>query len=74
MEYSVFVINCLTIPVSVASGERSFSKLKLIKFYLRSIMSQQRLKRLALLSIEKDFLNKINYDNLLDNFTSQNKK
>jgi len=61
----------LTIPVSVASAERSFSKLKLIKSYLRSTMSQQRLNGLALLSIEKDFLNEINYDNLIDNFASQ---
>jgi len=45
----------LTIPISIASAERSFSKLKLIKSYLRSTMSQQRLKGLALLSIEKDF-------------------
>jgi len=36
----------------------SFSKLKLIKSYLRSTMSKQR-------------LNEINYDNLIDNFTSQ---
>jgi len=34
-------------------------------------MSQQRLKRLTLLSIEKYFLNKINYNNLIDNFASQ---
>jgi len=60
----------LTIPVSIAF-ERSFSKLKLIKSYLRPTMSQQRLNELALLSIRKDFLNEINYDNLIDNFTSQ---
>ena len=71
IEYSVFAVNCLTIPVSVTSSEISFSKLKLIKSYLRSTMSQQRLNELALLSIEKDFLNKINYDNLIDNFASQ---
>jgi len=34
-------------------------------------MSQQRLNELALLFIEKYFLNKINYDNLIDNFVSQ---
>ena len=60
----------LTILVLVVSAERSFSKLKLIKSYLRSTMSQQRLNILALVSIEKDFLNKINYDNLIDNFVS----
>ncbi len=42
----------LTIPVTVASAERSFSKLKLIKNYLRSTMSQNRLSGLAIPSIE----------------------
>ena len=46
----------LTIPVIVASAERSFSKLKLIKSYLRSTMSQERLSRLAILPIEKEML------------------
>jgi hypothetical protein len=32
-----------TVPVTVASAERSFSKLKLLKNYLRSTMSQDRL-------------------------------
>ena len=49
----------LTIPVTVASGERSFSKLKLIKSYLRSTMSQERLNELAMLSIEKAMVDKI---------------
>ena len=44
----------LTIPVTVASGERSFSKLKLIKTYLRSTMSKIRLTSLATLSIENE--------------------
>ena len=40
----------LTLPVSVASDERSFSKLKLIKTYLRSCMTQERLSDLAFLA------------------------
>ena len=42
----------LTLPVTVATAERPFSKLKLIKNYLRSTMLQDRLSGLAILSIE----------------------
>jgi hypothetical protein len=61
----------LTIPVRVASAERSFSKLKLIKSYLRSTMSQERLNELAILSIEKKVLENLEYKNLIKNFASQ---
>ena len=44
----------MTVPVTVATAERSFSKLKLIKNFLRSFMSQDRLSGLALLSVEKE--------------------
>ena len=44
-----------TFTITVASGERSFSKLKLIKTYLRATMSQQRLCGLATMSIETIF-------------------
>jgi hypothetical protein len=40
-----------TMPVTVASAERSLSKLKLLKNYLRSTMTQQRLNGLATLCI-----------------------
>jgi hypothetical protein len=36
-----------TIHVTVASDERNFLKLKLLKSYLRSTMSQERLNRLT---------------------------
>ena len=55
-------------PVSVASAERSFLKLKLIKTYLRSTMSQYRLNGLAIMSIENLIGRSLNYDQLIDNF------
>ena len=39
----------LTLPVTVATCERSFSKLKLIKNFLRSTMSQEHLGDMAVL-------------------------
>ena len=57
----------MTIPVSVASGERSFSRLKLIKTYLRSTMSQDRLNGLAM-SIEHVVGDSIDYDEVIDIF------
>jgi hypothetical protein len=61
----------LTIHVTVASAKRNFSKLKLIKSYLRSTMSQERLNGLAILSIEKKMLENLKYKNLISNFASQ---
>ena len=61
----------LTIPVTVASAERSFSKLKLIKSYLRSTMSQERLTGLAILSIEKEMVAKLEYKTLINTFATQ---
>lgn len=60
----------LTIPVTVASCERSFSKLKLVKNYLRSTMGQERLTSLSIVSIENDLANSLNYDNIIDDFAS----
>ena len=50
----------LTIPVTVASAVRSFSKLKLLKSYLQSTMVQERLNGLALIAIKNDLLETIN--------------
>ncbi|KAL6509341.1 hypothetical protein OROGR_022651 [Orobanche gracilis] len=62
----------LTIHITVASAERSFSKLKLIKSYLLTSMSQDRLNGLALLSTEKNMLKNINVENIIDDFASKN--
>lgn len=58
----------LTIAVSIASCERSFSKLKLILSYLRASMGQDRLCDLALLSVEKETFDKINFNDIIDKF------
>ena len=58
----------LTMPVTVASCERSFSKLKLIKTYLRLTMGQERLSGLAILSIERDIARLLSYENVIKDF------
>ena len=62
----------LTIPVTIASAERSFSKLKLLKNYLRSIMSQEILNGLAICTIEMAILDTIDLKTVLDHFASRN--
>jgi len=50
----------LTFPITVVTCERSFSKLKLIKNYLRSTIGQDRISDMAILSIERTFyINKL---------------
>lgn len=60
-----------TLPVTVAGGERAFSKLKLIKNYLRSTMSQDRLCSLAMLSIESQLARKLDFKDLINDFASK---
>ncbi|KAI5009022.1 hypothetical protein ZWY2020_010070 [Hordeum vulgare] len=62
----------LTVPVTVASAKRSFSKLKLLKNYLRSTMLQDRLNDLAMCSIKKDILNNVDLDCVLNDIASRN--
>lgn len=61
----------LTVCTSIASCERSFSKLKLVLSYLRATMTQQRLNDLALLSIERDIFNSLDFDDIIDKFAMQ---
>ena len=55
-----------TIPVSVAEGERSFSKLKIVKNSLRSTMGQDHVIDLLIISIEEDMAKKVSYDNVIE--------
>ena len=59
----------ITLPVTVASAERSFLKLRLIKnYYLRGKMGQERLSALALLSTEAQRAEALDTDKLVDSF------
>lgn len=71
------IITCyqiaLTIGISSATAERSFSSLQRIKTYLRSTMNQDRLSNLALLYIERDLSSKLwkELDQLVIEFAQQ---
>ena len=49
----------------MAFVEKKISKLKLIKSYLRSTMSQERLNELVILWIENEMLEELEYKNLI---------
>ena len=63
----------LTIVVSTASCERSFSALKRIKTYLRSTMTEQRLVDLAVLSVERDLSQQLSLNEVIDEFARKDK-
>ena len=62
------IVFFLTLPVTVATAERSFSKLKIIKNYLRSSIAQDRLDALAMISIEAEEAIKLSVAKMIDTF------
>jgi len=58
----------LTLPVTAAKGERSFSKLKIIKNYLRSQMSQDCLVGLSMILIEKELAYNMDMKEVVSDF------
>lgn len=57
-----------TIPVTSAEAERSFSKLKIIKNYLRNTMGQARLRHLSLIAIENKAASSLDLTEIVDTF------
>jgi len=60
----------LTLPVTVASAERSFSKLKLIKNYLRNSIGQDRLSNISILNIEKEKTADLDINKIINDFAA----
>lgn len=66
--YTIFKIY-LSIPMSSASSERSFSSLRRLKTFTRNTIGQERLTNIAILNIEK--LYPINLDKIIDKFNAE---
>lgn len=58
----------VTIPTTTAEPERCFSKLKLIKTFLRNSISEDHLNALAMLSIERAMIKTISDFNAIQKF------
>lgn len=64
----------LALPVTVATNERCFSKLKLIKNKLRSTLTPDKMEWLILCSIERDLLENINLSNFAEEWSRLKKR
>lgn len=60
----------VTLPVSIASSERSFSALRRLKTWLRSTMAEDRLVGLALLHAHREM--ELDVDKIIDRYAKSN--
>lgn len=60
----------LVLPISSATGERSFNVLKRIKNFLRTTLGDDKFSRLSLLCIENDLTQNFNNEDLLNEFAA----
>lgn len=60
----------LTLACTQVSCERVFSKLKIVKNRLRSLIGQEILESLILLNVERDLARDLIYDDIIDKFAS----
>ena len=58
-------------PISAASAEKSFRKLKLIKTFHRSTTMDDRLTSLALISIKNACVGGLDYNSIIDVFATK---
>ena len=65
------VKSAITMPISQVTCERSFSKLRIIKNYLRSTMTDQRLNDLTIMAIEREI--PMDFEQVIDKFSISHK-
>ncbi|XP_060882010.1 zinc finger MYM-type protein 1-like, partial [Metopolophium dirhodum] len=63
----------LTLPVSSATCERSFSAMRRIKTWVRTSMHQERFTNLSILHIEKDVTKNIDTECILNEFSESSR-
>ena len=61
-----------TIPVTSCTAKRSFSSLRRLKTYLRSVTTKKRLNHIAILHCHRDQISALNLQQLCNNFISRN--
>ena len=71
-EVHILLLIYLTIPVTTATCERTFSVLKRIKTSLISTMTQRKLNQSLILHIYKSRTDKLNLKTIAQNFVSRN--
>lgn len=67
-----FIKIAATLPVSVASSERSFSSLRRLKTYLRSSVGQERLVGLTLLNVHREV--EVDPEHIIDELAKRPRK
>ena len=69
---SKLIVIGASVWVSTSTAERSFSKLNLIKNYLRTKMKQERLSSIAIVSMNGDV--SVETDKIIESFIKENRK
>ena len=67
---ALLVIAC-TLPVTTCETERSNSQLKLLKTYLRSTMTEERLSSLAMIKVHREMVANLDFDKLVVDFANK---
>ena len=62
----------ITIPVTTATAERTFSSLKKLKTFLRSTMTQLQLNALILMYVHRDLTESMDLTDIAGSFVSVN--
>ena len=62
----------LTIPITRATAERTFSALKRVKSYLRSSMTQERLNTCVIMHVFKERADELRVEDIAAEFVTRN--